>query len=94
MYVSAIAAQQSAQRTKAKSITPAPGRTMASLGPAVRAAVSLGPAGASPAVGEGPVEERVDSGTDSVLLWGLAEDDQGAAQPPEQSMVLGPQASG
>ena len=47
-----------------------------------------------PAVGEGPVEERVDRGTDSVLLWGLAEDDQDAAQPLEQAAVLRLQAGG
>ena len=48
----------------------------------------------SPAVGEGPVEERVDRGTDGVLLWGLTEDDQGAAQPLEQAAVLRLQAGG
>ena len=82
------------RKAKAMSMILAPSRMAVVLGPAVRVAVSLGPADMSPAVDEGPVEERVDRGTDGVLLWGLAEDDQDAAQPPEQAAVLWLQAGG
>ena len=65
---------------------PAPSRVVAAPRPAVRAAVSLGPADVGSAVGEGPVEGRMDSGTDGVLPGGLAED--------KQLAVLGPQTGG